>query len=280
MLEQPRNEQTLQEPDPGTPLVPEEPAAEQAPWSLQQTFQGVLLTIVPWLVLSIGLSSLAGGNTTRPTAPLPWPRDLAGAVVTVFFSLIIQSAFLIAPIYFARRAVAATTAAPPSPRKTLRALGFRGFRVPPVVFWLLLLLVGILIANTLYQTLITTLHLNLQTNDQVYLRLGKVAPITTYTVLFLAVFVAPFCEETFFRGFLFPGLRRGMAVGWAIMLSALVFAAVHADLASFPILALIGIALAFLRWRTRSIWPGMLLHMLNNAAGAIGILLYMHGVIR
>ncbi|MFL5707338.1 MAG: type II CAAX prenyl endopeptidase Rce1 family protein [Ktedonobacteraceae bacterium] len=43
---------------------------------------------------------------------------------------------------------------------------------------------------------------------------------------------------------------------------------------------MIGLALAFLRWRTNSIWPGILLHMLNNSLGAFTIILVMNGIIK
>jgi CAAX protease family protein len=95
-----------------------------------------------------------------------------------------------------------------------------------------------------------------------------------------AVFVAPFCEEVFFRGFVFPGLRRKMPVALAIVTSALLFAVAHADIGSFAVLLVIGLLLAFVCWRSGSIWPGMPLHMLNNGIGAISILLVMWGVIK
>jgi membrane protease YdiL (CAAX protease family) len=41
------------------------------------------------------------------------------------------------------------------------------------------------------------------------------------------------------------------------------------------VLFVIGLALAFLRWRTRSIWPGMALHFLNNFVGALQIFLVL-----
>jgi len=134
--------------------------------------------------------------------------------------------------------------------------------------------------NTLYSYLITVLHLNLQTNDQLILQQSKVAPLSTYATLFAAVIIAPFCEEVFFRGFVFPGLRHGMSVGWAIIISSLLFGVAHADPGSFPVLFVIGLALAFLRLHTYSIWPCIMLHMLNNGFAALVIVLTMHGIIK
>ncbi len=138
-------------------------------------------------------------------------------------------------------------------------------------------LVAILAADYLYGYVIQTFHLPLQTNDQVLLAFSKYAPLTTYATLIVAVFVAPICEEVFFRGFVFAGLLRGMALVWAIVFSSLIFAVAHFDVGSFVVLFIIGLALSFLRWRTKSIWPGILLHMLNNGIAALGIIVVMLG---
>ncbi len=145
--------------------------------------------------------------------------------------------------------------------------------------WIVLLIVAILTVDNLYQYIINVLHLHLQTNDQVLLEHSKQEPLTTYATLLVAVFVAPFCEETFFRGFVFMGFLRAMPLVWAIIFSALIFGVAHADPGSFAVLVIIGLALAFLRWRTHSIWPGMILHALNNAIAALAVILYMQGMI-
>src|SRR5205085_7350639 len=48
-----------------------------------------------------------------------------------------------------------------------------------------------------------------------------------YVLVFMAVFVAPFCEETFFRGFLQSQLQRRMPTAVAVVLQCLLFGAVH-----------------------------------------------------
>jgi len=143
-----------------------------------------------------------------------------------------------------------------------------------LVFWFFL---GLITVNVFYSFLIIAFHLHIQTNDQVVLDRGRVLPITTYVTLAAAVFIAPICEEVFFRSFTFMGLRRGMPLGLSITVSALIFAVTHADPASFPVLVVIGLALAVIRWRTHSIWPGILLHTLNNATSALLIILTLHG---
>lgn len=247
----------------------------EAPWTIQQTFTGILFTLVPWIVLALGLS-LISPKPTRTSALSP-QVDLTNAIIVFIFSALIEGAFLIAPFYFASRAFRSTAH---RTRSTCEALGFRSFNVGSALFWIVLLFFAVLITNALYQVIINALHLPLQTNDQVILEQAKNAPITTYATLIAGVVVAPFCEEIFFRGFVFPGLLRGMSLGWAIVLSSLIFAVAHADPGSFAVLFVIGLALAFLRWHTRSIWPGMLLHLLNNGIGVLLIVLSMQGIIR
>jgi len=245
---------------------------DKAPWTIRQTWQGILLTMLPWMALAFALNNL--GGSTNSTAPLSFALDLSGAIITLIFTALIEGAFIIAPFYYANKAFSALK---PRARLVFKALGFRKTPLRGVVFWIVVLMLAIFAVNFLYSVVITYFHLNLQTNDQVLLAHSKQEPLTTYATLFAAVFIAPFCEEIFFRGFVFPGLRKNMPVGAAIIVSSLLFAVAHADPGSFPVLLIIGLALAFIRWRTASIWPGMLLHMLNNGIGAASILLVMWG---
>jgi membrane protease YdiL (CAAX protease family) len=251
-----------------------EQKSDQVPWSTQQTFTGVVVTLVPWVILALALSSL----NARPAAsrPLSTAVDLTSAIITFFFASLIEGAFLIAPFIYAMRPFRGLA---DWGRRALRVLGFRRFSVGRALTWVATLFVAIILLNALYQNVITVFHLNLQTNDQVILRESKIAPLTTYATLLASVLVAPLCEEVFFRGFLFAGLLRSMPVWLAAVMSALIFAVAHADPGSFLVLFFIGLGLAFLRWYTNSLWPGILLHLLNNAIGAILIVLAMHGVI-
>src|SRR6266436_3558808 len=250
-------------------------SADIAPWTTQQTFLGTLITLIPWIVLTLIHSSLNGSASV--TTPLSPRADLTGAIVTIIFSALIEGAFLIAPFYFANVAFRSIT---PHARLALQALAFRRYRIGNALFLVVVLIIIIFGINTLYSYLITTLHLNVQTNDQLILQESKVAPLSTYATLFAAVFIAPFCEEVFFRGFVFPGLRHGMSVGWAIIISSLLFGVAHADPGSFRVLFVIGLALAFLRWRSRSICPCIMPHMLNNGIAALVIVLTTQGIMK
>lgn len=249
------------------------PDNEAAPWTWQQTWLGIGLTMLPWLVLALALNSL--GNSTSSNTVLTFQADLISAILTFIFSTFIEGAFLIAPFVIANRVYRAIKS---HARIVLASLGFRAFSIRRAALLIIGCMALIFVVNILYSSIITALHLNLQTNDQVILDRSRQAPLTTYATLLVAVFVAPFCEEVFFRGFVLPGLRHRMSAALAIILSALLFAIAHADPGSFAVLLVIGLLLGFVRWRTGSVWPGILLHMLNNGIGAVSILLVMWGV--
>ncbi len=241
---------------------------EQVSWTTRQTFNGVFFTLVPWITFTFVLSFF---NTHTTTSDKLSPQlDAINAIIIFLFSAVVEGAFLVAPYLYARRT---THADQPRGRSIWQTLGFRGFNIWLVIPLLIALMLAIIAVNGTYQYMITALHLHIQTNDQVLLSEGKTAPISTYATLLAAVIVAPFCEEIFFRSFVFMGLLREMPLGVSVILSALIFAVAHGDPGSFVVLFMIGLALAFLRWRTQSIWPGMVLHMLNNGISAILIVI-------
>lgn len=252
-----------------------EQKVEQTPWTLRQTLVGAFFTLVPWIILALSLANL-GGKPTQLHRLSP-QADLTSAIFVFFFSALVEGAFLIAPFYFANRTAPLFG---DHRRAVFFSLGFRSFQWLNTLSLIVVLFIAFYLINGLYQYVITVFHLNLQTNDQVILQQSKDAPFTTYATLLASVVVAPICEETFFRSFVFAGFLNRMPTIVAIVLSSFLFAIAHADLGSFAVLFFIGLALAFVRWRTRSIWPGIILHLLNNGVGALVIVLVMAGVIR
>jgi len=80
----------------------------------------------------------------------------------------------------------------------------------------------------------------------------------------VVVIAAPLVEEFTFRGVGFRLLSPfGSAV--AVLGTAIAFAADHGLVEGFPALLLFGIAVALVRLRTGSLYPGMMLHASFNA---------------
>lgn len=85
----------------------------------------------------------------------------------------------------------------------------------------------------------------------------------------LIIAVAPVSEEIFFRGFMYGGLRSRLPVWAAALISGGIFGLLHYtdpnSLTVVPQLALLGVVLAWLYERTGSLWPPIMLHVVNNA---------------
>ena len=80
----------------------------------------------------------------------------------------------------------------------------------------------------------------------------------------LVVGWAPLAEETFFRGFLFQGLVASLGPVRAAAASALLFATGHGSVALLAPTSASGLLLTWLFARTRSLWPCVLAHALQN----------------
>jgi hypothetical protein len=83
-------------------------------------------------------------------------------------------------------------------------------------------------------------------------------------LLIAALIVAPICEEIFFRAFFFAGLRSRLDFATASAVSALVFAFVHMMLWSTPPLFLVGLGMALVYERHRSVAAPIVAHATFN----------------
>jgi membrane protease YdiL (CAAX protease family) len=98
---------------------------------------------------------------------------------------------------------------------------------------------------------------------------SRIAPFLGFCIV--VVVIAPIVEELLFRGVGY-GLLERFGQYPAIVAVGIAFALVHGLIAGFAVIAVFGAGLAYLRAKTDSIYPGMLLHASFNAFGlAIGI---------
>ncbi len=95
--------------------------------------------------------------------------------------------------------------------------------------------------------------------------------------LFFACVIAPIWEEITFRGFLYPFLKAKTGKTAALILSSLLFAALHQHLPSFIPLSFLGALLALLYERTGSLGYSILLHSFFNLSTCLVLLLLKFG---
>ena len=81
----------------------------------------------------------------------------------------------------------------------------------------------------------------------------------------MALVIAPVTEELIFRGYIFGVLCRYVGKWWALLISAMVFAAIHAHIPSLAGLFALAITLTLVYEGTGSLWAAILMHSLFNA---------------
>jgi ABC-2 type transport system permease protein len=101
-----------------------------------------------------------------------------------------------------------------------------------------------------------------------------------WLVVLAVVIVAPVAEEAFFRGVVFNAWRREAGRRWAFFGSAALFAAIHLSLLSLMPIFLLGIGLAWVYDRTKSLLAPMVMHATVNGISVALALLVRFDVLR
>lgn len=81
----------------------------------------------------------------------------------------------------------------------------------------------------------------------------------------VTVLVAPIIEEVYFRGFLLPAFSSKWGDLIGIVLSSAIFGVLHMQVNVGIYTFILGVLLSLMYIRFRSIGPGIMLHVLNNA---------------
>jgi membrane protease YdiL (CAAX protease family) len=92
-------------------------------------------------------------------------------------------------------------------------------------------------------------------------------------IFFTLAIAAPVAEELLFRGYLFGKLRKKLPVWSVILVTALVFSALHLGVGSLEKLQwnvavdtfILALGLGLLRHYTGSVWASMLVHIIKNS---------------
>jgi hypothetical protein len=135
---------------------------------------------------------------------------------------------------------------------TLRALGLA-----------LALIVTAMIFNFVYATYLIP-GIGMQEEMAKMLAAIPRTPVNIAAGFFAIAIAAPLVEELLFRGLLQNALAKRMPIWGAIILSSLIFAAVHLQPYAIPGLMSLSIAFGYLYHRTGSLRMNILLHMVNN----------------
>lgn len=81
--------------------------------------------------------------------------------------------------------------------------------------------------------------------------------------------ITPFLEELLHRGVVYGRLRRRMSMWPAVVISALVFAALHFNIVQFVYAFLLGVVFALIVEKTGKLYPAIIAHVVANGIAVI-----------
>ncbi len=140
--------------------------------------------------------------------------------------------------------------------------------------WAPLALIALLPLNLVFSLALEALT-GMEEHPQAFMLLDQMSPVQLAAVALMTVVTVPFAEELIFRGVLLSFLlERGPADPtrrkWtAVIVSSLIFGVFHMDPQLIPATTALGIAAAWLRLRSGSLWPAVALHQINNALATV-----------
>ncbi|CAH1855957.1 CPBP family intramembrane glutamic endopeptidase [Convivina praedatoris] len=108
-------------------------------------------------------------------------------------------------------------------------------------------------------------------NDQAIQAIMDSNSASLVLMVISVIIFAPICEELLFRGLLIKGLLPNVNPNYAIVISGLVFSAMHqsSNVISFAIYAVMGMSFAYAYVKTDRIEVSIALHMLNNTVATV-----------
>jgi hypothetical protein len=243
------------------PLTAQAPARgpDEPPWPVWSAPAAIALGFGLGIVVSIIVGVIGQASGSSLSNPTP--------AVSLISDFLFDAGFVAAALYFA------SLAGRPRPSN----FGFRRVPLGTAVLSVLAAAIAYYVVTAVYASL-----LSLHGSDKLPKELGvsKSTAALVGATVFVCV-VAPIAEEFFFRGFIFGALRRmrvvvaGRDLGtWvAAAITGILFGLAHTGSASSQYLVplgFLGFVLCLVRWRTRSLYPCMALHSINNAL-ALGI---------
>lgn len=238
--------------EPGMPAVFIPPPERDPFWGYQDLALviGLMVAALAVIVLGAGVATFIWPHLRQDPMPLLLPTNLA---MYFFLSLILK--FVFSSRYG---------------KPMLRSLGWR-MTSPNVLAYAVL-------GGAALPFIISAIG-NLLHTPKVSTPMDQIP--NSIPLAIMAVTLAPFFEELFFRGLLQPLLTRTFGLIFGVLLTAALFGGLHAAEYSFVwqyvvAIGLVGVALGFVRAWTNSIVPTTIMHGCFNGLQVIALVYQKH----
>jgi len=132
------------------------------------------------------------------------------------------------------------------------------------LFYLLAALPPVWFLAFLSEQILTRLNLPLKSQEAMQLFLESDSGLTLSTIAFTAVVAAPLFEELFFRGLVYPALKQRTGFAAALVVTSILFAAIHFHVLSFLPLTVLAIGLTLAYEATGNLLVPIVMHSVFN----------------
>lgn len=221
------------------------------PWLASLLRSAGALPTMSQVILLVGLVlSLKVILTTAAPAPVSWETFVWHTLIVLIGAVALPTVIL---AMSSTRDWLATLRLRPVPWTTWVGSAGLAFCFHPLILWFQQFVMH------LYPMSLDTSHM-----QQALHQIVGGAPGMWAIILVMAVAPA-ICEELAFRGFIFSGLIRSVKPFNAILISAILFGALHGLLQQSIVATATGALIGCLAWRTASLWPCIAYHAVHNA---------------
>ena len=221
--------------------------------TMNSSFKEVSVGYIILMIISILILSVILSLALTPAVP-----DSYNIFLEFFIDFIFYCTVLLALIFLVRK----------KEISLLHIIGQKKIEFKKIIFFLLLLLIGTIASISSVFFLLRLLLLfpgGSRFFETISTELDYVPPATSpfLSKFILSVLIGPFVEEFLFRGVLLNKWAEGFGIKKAVILSSLLFMALHLNSFFVPQFIL-GILLAIIYVKTKTLIYPLLLHSINN----------------
>lgn len=148
-------------------------------------------------------------------------------------------------------------------RSSLKSLGFRYYSLLKTIWYTFIALLFIFLFSFVYVSVLK-FFFGVEAPSSKIEQLISSNNVSSTILIVVTAVIAPFCEEIYFRGFLYSAFKKNFGVTIGLFLSSLFFSLAHLEFYSFIPIFVIGWILAYIFEKTKSIFTVIILHSVYN----------------
>jgi membrane protease YdiL (CAAX protease family) len=231
---------------------------------LFSVFSTLAVFIVAQIIIALVLGVYAGIKKWDGNQAIDWVN---GSVQVQFIIMLATGILFTCGVYMLLK----------RQRKTLRSIGWRSTKARyyiGVIGLVVVYFISLIVVTAVVKALIP----QLDTEQEQQIGFENASTSLHYLFIFLSlVVIPPITEEILFRGYLFGKLLQSVRFRYAAIITSFVFASLHLQFGSgAPLLwvaaidtFILSLFLCYIRFKSSSLWPAILLHMIKNAIAFI-----------